>query len=117
MQLGYYYRHEADQYNFIRIPKAMMTEDLFSAMSFQAKILYGLLLDRMGMAQKNNWIDEENRAYVVYQIAEIMTDMNISKQKAVKSLAELVDMGLGEKKQRGLGMPSLLYIKKFTVEE
>ena len=94
----------------------MMTEDLFSAMSFQAKILYGLLLDRMGMAQKNNWIDEENRAYVVYQIAEIMTDMNISKQKAVKSLAELVDMGLVEKKQRGLGMPSLLYIKKFTVE-
>ena len=85
-------------------------------MSFQAKILYGLLLDRMGMAQKNNWIDEENRAYVVYQIAEIMTDMNISKQKAVKSLAELVDMGLVEKKQRGLGMPSLLYIKKFTVE-
>ena len=94
----------------------MMTEDLFSAMSFQAKILYGLLLDRMGMAQKNNWIDEENKAYVVYQIAEIMTDMNISKQKAVKSLAELVDMGLVEKKQRGLGMPSLLYIKKFTVE-
>lgn len=116
MQLGYYYRHEADQYNFIRIPKVMMTEDLFAAMSFQAKILYGLLLDRMGMAQKNNWIDEENRAYVVYQIAEIMTDMNISKQKAVKSLAELVDMGLVEKKQRGLGMPSLLYIKKFTVE-
>lgn len=116
MQLGYYYRHEADQYNFIRIPKVMMTEDLFSAMSFQAKILYGLLLDRMGMAQKNNWIDEENRAYVVYQIAEIMADMNISKQKAVKSLAELVDMGLVEKKQRGLGMPSLLYIKKFTVE-
>ena len=105
MQLGYYYRHEADQYNFIRIPKVMMTEDLFSAMSFQAKILYGLLLDRMGMAQKNNWIDEENRAYVVYQIAEIMADMNISKQKAVKSLAELVDMGLVEKKQRGLGMP------------
>ena len=85
-------------------------------MSFQAKILYGLLLDRMGMAQKNIWIDEENKAYVVYQIAEIMTDMNISKQKAVKSLAELVDMGLVEKKQRGLGMPSLLYIKKFTVE-
>ena len=117
MQLGYYYRHEADQYNFIRIPKVMMTEDLFSTMSFQAKILYGLLLDRMGMAQKNNWIDEENRAYVVYQIAEIMTDMNISKQKAVKSLAELEDMGLVEKKQRGLGMPSLLYIKKFTVEQ
>ena len=116
MQLGYYYRHEAHQYNFIRIPKVMMTEDLFSAMSFQAKILYGLLLDRMGMAKKNNWIDEENRAYVVYQIAEIMTDMNISKQKAVKSLAELVDMGLVEKKQRGLGLPSLLYIKKFTVE-
>ena len=117
MQSEYYYRHEANQFSFIRIPKVFMTEELFSGMSLQSKILYGLLLDRMGMAQKNNWIDEENKAYVVYQISEIMEDMNISKQKAINSLSELVDIGLVEKKQRGLGMPSILYVKKFSVQQ
>ena len=98
------------------IPKAMMTEETFSPLSIQAKILYGLLLDRMSEARKNNWIDDDNRVYVLYQISEIMEDMNLSRQKAVKALSELVEIGLVEKKQRGLGMPSLLYIKSFVTD-
>ena len=114
MELQYYYQHEADRFTFIRIPKAMLTEDLFSALSIQAKILYGLLLDRMGEARKNKWVDEENRVYVLYQISEIMEDMGVSKQRAIKSLAELETIGLVEKKQRGLGLPYLLYVKNFV---
>ena len=113
----YYYRHEADQFSFIRIPKAMMTEELFASLSIQAKILYGLLLDRVGTARKNQWVDDENKVYVIYPIQEIMEDMNSSKSKAIKSLSELEDMGLVEKKQRGLGLPSLLYVKSFVVPE
>ena len=116
MEPRYYYKNEAGQYAFIRIPKAMMTEEIFTPLSIQAKILYGLLLDRMSEARKNKWIDEENRVYVLYQISEIMEDMGISRQRAVRSLSELVDIGLVEKKQRGLGLPSLLYVKNFVVE-
>lgn len=116
MEPRYYYKNEAGQYAFIRIPKAMMTEEIFTPLSIQAKILYGLLLDRMCEARKNKWIDEENRVYVLYQISEIMEDMGISRQRAVRSLSELVDIGLVEKKQRGLGLPSLLYVKNFVVE-
>ena len=113
----YYYKHEADQFSFIRIPKAMMTEELFASLSIQVKILYGLLLDRVGTARKNQWVDDENKVYVIYPIQEIMEDMNSSKSKAIKSLSELEDMGLVEKKQRGLGLPSLLYVKSFVVPE
>lgn len=77
MDRRYYYKNEAGQFAFIRIPKAMMTEETFSPLSIQAKILYGLLLDRMSEARKNNWIDDDNRVYVLYQISEIMEDMNL----------------------------------------
>jgi len=117
MELSYYYKHEAEKYSFIRIPKMMMTEELFASLSLQAKILYGLLLDRLGTARKNQWIDENNRVYVIYQISEIMEDMNVSKSKAIKSLSELEELGLVEKKQRGLGKPSLLYVKNFVMEQ
>ena len=117
MSFNYYYKKEAEKYSFIRIPKVMMTEELFASLSIQAKILYGLLLDRLSEASKNKWIDDENKVYVIYPIQEIMEDMNSSKSKAIKSLSELEDMGLVEKKHRGLGLPSLLYVKSFVVPE
>ena len=116
MEYSYYYKNEADRFSFIRIPKLMMTEELFASLSLQSKILYGLLLDRMGIAKKNNWIDEENKAYVIYQISEIMEDMSVSKSKAIKCLSELEQIGLVEKKQRGLGLPSLIYVKDFVLD-
>ena len=115
MTFAYYEKDQAAQYSFIRIPKAMMTEDVFAPLSVEAKILYGLLLDKMGAAVKNQWLDEENKAYVIYQITDIMEDMNISKKKAIASLKELEEVGLVEKKLKGLGQPSLLYVKKFRI--
>jgi len=114
MNLSYYYKNEADQFSFIRIPKALMKEDVFASLSTQAKILYGLLLDQLGEARKNKWLDEKNRVYVIYRISEIMEDMNVSKSKAVKILSELEQVGLVEKKHRGQGYSTLLYIKNFS---
>lgn len=114
MDRSYYYSHEAEKYSFIRIPKVMVTENLFSSLSLQSKILYGLLLDRIGVARKNDWIDEDKRVYVIYPIAEIQEDMKISKKKAIDSLSELENIGLIEKKQRGLGQPNILYVKDFV---
>ena len=115
MSFEYFYKTQSDMYSFIRIPKAMMTEDVFAPLSVEAKILYGLLLDKMSASVKNQWLDEENKAYVIYQITDIMEDMNISKKKAIASLKELEEVGLVEKKLKGLGQPSLLYVKKFRI--
>ena len=117
MEHSYYYSHEADRFNFIRIPRMMVTESLFSSLSLQSKILYGVLLDRVSIARKNDWIDEDQRVYVVYPIAEIQEDMGISKKKAIESLSELESIGLIEKKQRGLGQPNILYVKDFITSE
>ena len=84
-------------------------------LSVNAKLLYGVLLDRMNLSMKNRWFDSENRVYIIYQIAEIMEDFNFSKKTAVRYLNELENFGLVEKKRRGLGLPSLLYVKNFVV--
>ena len=117
MKFDYYYGSQADQFSFIRIPKAMLTEKTFSSLSLQAKMLYGILLDRMGLSMKNGWFDAENKVYIIYQIAEIQEDLGFSKKKAIEYLSELESFGLVEKKRRGLGLPSILYVKSFLVQK
>lgn len=75
MKFRYFYGSSADQYSFIRIPKLLITDNQFSELTIQAKMLYGLLLDRMAMSIKNKWVDNQNRVYVIYPIAEIQNDI------------------------------------------
>ena len=113
MTYDYYYGSQADQFSFIRIPKIMLTEDSFSDLSIAAKVLYGVLLDRMTLSRKNAWFDEDNRVFIIYQIGEIQEDLGFSKKKAMELLAELEKFGLLEKKRRGHGLPNILYVKSF----
>ena len=117
MAFEYYYGKQADQYSFIKVPKLLVHDKAFIGLSVDAKMLYGLLLDRMSLSMKNGWLDEENRGYIIYQIKDIMSDMNMARATAVKYLQELVDFGLVEKKKRGLGLPNILYVKSFLVEK
>ena len=114
MKMNYFYGAQADQYNFIKIPKELVVGEGFSSLSVQAKILYGMLLDRMGMSYKNKWLDEENRVYIVYSLDDIQSDMNVSKHKAIDCLSELEDDGLIVRRKRGKGLPNQIYVKNFS---
>ena len=117
MKFNYYYGSEADQFSFIRIPKIMLIDQMFQTLSIAAKVLYGVLLDRMSLSMKNGWLDEESRVYIIYQIGEIQEDLGFTKKKAMDLLAELEDFGLLEKKRRGHGLPNILYVKSFMTEK
>ena len=112
-RFDYYYGSQSDQFSFIRIPKIMLTDQSFAALSMQAKVLYGVLLDRMSLSRKNSWFDEQNRVFIIYQIGEIQEDLGFSKKKAMELLSELEKFGLLEKKRRGHGLPNILYVKSF----
>lgn len=116
-RFDYYYGFQAEQFSFIRVPKLFFTESDFSELSSEAKILYGIMLDRMSLSVKNQWLDEQNRVYIILTIEEIMTLLNCKNQKAGQTLSELTAFGLVEKKRRGLGKPSLLYLKNFVQKE
>ena len=66
MTFNYFYGTEADQFSFYRIPKALFTDSYFKDLSSDAKILYGLMLDRMSLSIKNQWFDDKNRAYIYF---------------------------------------------------
>lgn len=120
MNFKYFYGTEADQFSFYRIPKALFTNECFKDLSSDAKILYGLMLDRMSLSIKNQWFDEENRAYIYFSIEDIMELLNCGRNKAVKSLQELDDekgIGLIEKRRQGFGKVTIIYVKSFVQEE
>ena len=114
MQFDYFYGQQADQYSFYRIPKLLITSDLFWNISADAKLLYGILLDRMNLSAKNGWLDEKGRVYIIYTLEETMAALNCGNQKATKLFNELEKKcGLIERKRQGLGKPNLIYVKNF----
>lgn len=113
VQMNYFYGEQANQFNFIRIPKELVVGEEASSLCVQSKVLYGILLDRMGMSGKNKWVDEEDRVYIIYSVEDIQADMGISKHKVVECLAELESAGLILKRKRGKGLPNQIYVKNF----
>ena len=120
IQFDYFRGMEAEQYSFYRVPKVLFTAECFKSLSCEAKVLYGLMLDRMSLSIKNRWFDEEDRVYIIFTVEEIMELLGCGRQKAIKNIAELDSekgIGLIEKKRLGLGKPNVIYVKNFMIKE
>lgn len=120
MQFDYYYGKEADTFSFYRVPKILFSEAYFKGLSVEAKVLYGLMLDRMSLSIKNQWSDDEGKVYINFSVENIQEYMGCSKNKAVAILKELDSdggIGLVEKKRLGQGKPTILYVKNFASRE
>ncbi len=109
----YFTKRDAIEYPFYRVPKALITDPQYRSVSTDAKLLYGLLLDRMDLSVKKRWLDEHGRIYLFYKIEAIQTDLCCCKEKACKLLRELERAGLIERKRQGRGKPSVIYVKRF----
>lgn len=115
MQYEYFYGAQAEQFSFYRIPKALFTEPNFRELSTDAKVLYGILLDRMSLSLKNQWLDAQNKVYIIFTVEEIMDALNCANQKATRLMVELEKQaGLIERKRQGLGRPNLIHVKNFA---
>lgn len=114
MTYQYFTPGDAEQYAYYRIPKMLITDKQFRGITMEAKLLYGILLDRVSLSLKNGWVDENNHVYIIFTIEQIMQEMNCGNKKAVSLLSELEKkIHLVEKKRQGLGKPNLLYVKNF----
>ena len=116
MTLDYFYGQAGELFSFFRIPKALFQEQRFQDLSTDAKTLYGILLDRMSLSVKNGWLDEQNRVFIIFTIEDVKRALCCADNKATKLLRELEKFGLIERKRRGLGKPSLVYVKNFSAE-
>lgn len=117
IKFDYYYGIEAEQFSFYRVPRLLIKDARFKELSSDAKLLYGLMLDRLALSIKNGWLDEENRVYIHYTLDNIMEDLGCAREKCAKVIAELDSkkgIGLIEKKRQGLGKPDIIYVKNFA---
>ncbi len=120
IKFDYYYGIEAEQFSFYRVPRLLIKDARFKELSSDAKLLYGLMLDRLALSIKNGWLDEENRVYIHYTLDNIMEDLGCAREKCAKVIAELDSkkgIGLIEKKRQGLGKPDIIYVKNFVLSE
>lgn len=116
LDLEFYYGQEAEQFTFYRLPKALISDARFKDVSNNAKLLYGLMLDRMSLSARSGWFDEANRVYIKYSIASIMEDLNCSKQTAVVAVKDLNDIGLIDMIQQN-GKANIIYVKNFVSQD
>lgn len=111
----YHYSLESEQYAFFRIPKVLMSDPLFRTLSLEAKVLYGMMIDRLVLSTKNGWKDEAGRIYIYFTIGDICESFNCGKDKAIKALKELEkDAGLIERRKQGQGKQTMIFVKNFT---
>ena len=66
IEFGYFHDYESEQFAFYRIPKVLFTDEYFRNLSSDAKVLYGLMLDRMALSIRNNWVDNEGKVYIIF---------------------------------------------------
>lgn len=78
----------------VRIPKVLFEDDRYAELRMDAKVLYGLLKDRLRLSAKNNWIDEEGRVYLEYSNGELQRILRCSKPTVIKAKQALVEYGL-----------------------
>jgi len=72
INFDYYYGIEAEQFSFYRVPRLLIKDERFKGLSSDAKLLYGLMLDRMSLSMKNGWLDEQGRMYIIFPVQEVM---------------------------------------------
>lgn len=117
MDYEYFRVEESEQFSFFRIPKALFTEKEFEGLSTDAKLLYGILLDRINLSKKNGWVDADGYVYIIYTVAELQEVLHMSHTTVTKLLRELDSIhgiGLIERYRQGCNRPSVIYVKNFV---
>lgn len=88
MSFDYFYGQQSDLFTFYRVPKVLFTNERFWNISADAKMLYGILLDRMSLSAKNGWIDKNGRVYIIFTIDEAKMALNCAEQKAIEAFSK-----------------------------
>lgn len=92
---------------YLPYPRFLLGADLTQT----AKLLYALLLDRATLSQKNGWVDESGRLYLVFPVNKIADAMDRSPMTVKNALSELDAQGLIERRRQGFSAPNRIYVK------
>lgn len=113
-----YKANEILEHLYYQIPQELFINSKYKdKLNSDSKILYAFLLDRLSLSQKNHWIDEEYKIYLIFTREEVQVKLNLSDKTVTKAFKQLSNVGLVEEKRQGLGKPNLIYVGKIQHEE
>lgn len=118
VNLDYFYGSEGEQYRFYQIPAILLEDEEYKKISDTAKLLYGILLSRLALSKKNNWIEKEtNRVYILYNRNDIAKKMGKCPATISNAMNQLLEVGLIKRKRQGQGKADMLYVMNFSSGE
>jgi len=110
-------RNEVMQFQFYSVPKIFFVEKKYKKMSLIAKVIYSIYLDRLGLSQKNEWINNKEQVYLCFTRKEMADILGISEKTVGEVNKELKKYNLIYEERKGLGKPNLIYLSNFIVDE
>ena len=110
ISLDYFHGTENKMCSFYRFPKAFEKVDPFKTASLEAKYLYSLMLDRIGISIRNGWFDA-GRAFIYFGVKEIIETIRVGKNKALQIIQELEKLGLILREKQGQGKRAKIFVK------
>lgn len=112
-KLSYFYGKEAEQFAFFTVPKILFKDPEYKNLPCEAKMLYGMMLDRMSLSIENQWFDEKRRAFIRISEEFVTENLGCGRNKALNLMKLLEDYGLIERRKLGQGKSSIIYVKRF----
>lgn len=116
LNLDYLQPRSARRYAYYSVPKLLMDNPAFDGVDTDAKFLYSSMLERAALSAENadEYTDQNGHLFIIYTIEEVMKKRRCAKATAVKWVNQLSAIGLIEKKRRGQGKPTIIYVKDFS---
>lgn len=112
MKFNYIYGKQAEQYDYLYIPKAFMKEESFKTMTASSKIMYAVLMEKQQKSVEMGWIDEKDHVYILANVAAIGAELNWAETEALAAVEELERFGLVEIAEKSEDIK--LYLKRFV---
>ena len=117
-EIQFYKSNETLSNRYYQIPQELFVSSLYKdKLNSDSKILYGFLLDRITLSQKNHWIDADKNIYLIFTRQEVQDKLGLSEKTVTKAFKQLADVNLIAEKRQGLGKPNLIYVGKIQYEE
>ena len=114
MGFDYFYGRGAEPFAFIQVPRVLIEDERFADITTDAKLLYSFMLNRSFLSARSGWLDDAGRVYIYYTLDQVMADMRCANQKATKLVRELETKGLIERRKRGQGKATRIYVRDFA---
>ena len=74
----------------VKIPKILMEHEYYKKLSDRAKVLYGILSEKMQEAERYGWVDEEGNPYVVFPKKQMQKELACSRYRLDIVTKELI---------------------------